>query len=234
MNHTISYGEREINFLLIKSDRKTVEISVFPDKNVIVRVPQTAREEEIFLKVTKRLSWIVGKLDFYDTLPARPMHRKYVSGETYLFLGKQYRLKLIKADTEDVVLKKQYIYLYLPLPENKNEVKALLDSWFQKQAKKIFMEYLAECYSLIKKYDVKIPELYVVDMKRRWGSCSRAGKILLNIKLIQHSSLCIKYVIMHELCHLKYFNHGREYYSLLSRLMPDWKEIKRKLNHSEL
>lgn len=70
-------------------------------------------------------------------------------------------------------------------------------------------------------------------MKTRWDSCSRAGEIWLNPRLIQAPRACIDYVIIHEFCHLQEHNHGKRYYALLDRALPEWRELRQKLNSTE-
>ena len=70
-------------------------------------------------------------------------------------------------------------------------------------------------------------------MKRRWGSCTKNGRILLNLQLIQTSPSCIDYVITHELCHLIEHNHTAAFYQLLDGAMPDWRKRKRRLELNE-
>ena len=70
-------------------------------------------------------------------------------------------------------------------------------------------------------------------MKSRWGSCTVAGKITLNLKLVQVPKPTIDYVIVHELCHLVEHSHGADFYRLLSRIMPDWERRREELNAFE-
>ena len=70
-------------------------------------------------------------------------------------------------------------------------------------------------------------------METRWGSCLVKKKIItLNKRLLEVPRNCIEYVVMHELCHLIYPNHSKQFYSFLTMLMPDWKERKDYLDKS--
>ena len=74
------------------------------------------------------------------------------------------------------------------------------------------------------------PNIVVRRMGKRWGSCTETGNILINIELIKTPLYCIEYLIMHEICHLRVHNHGRAYYRLLTRCMPDWHRRKARLD----
>ncbi len=81
--------------------------------------------------------------------------------------------------------------------------------------------------------DLPYPTLTIRHMKTRWGSCSRHGRILINLRLIQAPLELIDYVIVHEVCHLKEHNHSKRYYLLLDTAMPDWRERRERLNAYE-
>ena len=109
-------------------------------------------------------------------------------------------------------------------------VQEQLEAWLQDHAERIFRHRLKAAVDSTRSLGLKTrPNLLVRKMERRWGSCTKAGNILLNVKLIKAPIHCIDYVIMHELCHLKVHNHGTEFYRLLTRCMPDWEARKRRL-----
>ena len=153
--------------------------------------------------------------------------KKYLSGENFCYLGKNYRLKVIESEKECVKLQKDFIELHLP---DKNDYKLkqrLIKNWYKKEAQEQF-EKVVKRYLPIVKREVKT--VRVREMKSRWGSCnSDKGYINLNIKLIEKPMVCIEYVVFHELAHLVHPNHGRDFYNFLTLFMPDWKERKERL-----
>jgi len=96
----------------------------------------------------------------------------------------------------------------------------------------VFQARLDLGYPRLERYGIERPQIAIRKMQSQWGSCTGAGKITLNLRLIQMPSECIEYVIVHELCHLKEHNHSPAFYALLGRVMPDWEKRKAKLNSS--
>jgi predicted metal-dependent hydrolase len=222
----IKYGNRIITYTLIHRSRKTLGITVTPEKQVIVRCPYNASLDKINKVIHKRLKWISNKLSYFESLPALIPERKYISGETHYYLGKQYRLKIIKSPWEMVKLKGAYIFVFTQKGDNKRIVELLLDSWYRDKAEKRFNIILNNWIPKFNKYNVSKPRIVIKKMNKRWGSCNTKNKITLNQELIKTPIQCINYVIVHELCHMKYRNHDKEYYKLLSLVFPEWNKKK--------
>jgi len=222
----IKYGNRIITLNLIHSNRKTLGITVTPEKQVIVRCPYNASRDKINKIIHKRLKWISNKLSYFETLPLIIPERKYISGETHYYLGKQYRLRILKSPLEDVKLKGAYIFVFTRKGDNKRLVEVLLDSWYREKAEKRFNIILNNWIPKFNKYNVPKPRIVIKKMRNRWGSCNTKDKITLNQELIKTPIQCINYVIVHELCHLKYRNHDKEYYKLLFSFFPNWEKTK--------
>jgi len=106
----------------------------------------------------------------------------------------------------------------------------LVENWYREQANQIFQESLSDCYTKLAREKIPYPKISIRRMQSSWGSCSAKGLITLNIKLIQVTKEYIDYVVTHELCHLKHLHHEAEFYKLLSRIMPEWKRKKDKLD----
>jgi len=228
-NHQVTYGSTPISYSLLRGQRKTLSISVHPDLSVLVKAPENTTLEDIKKKVHQRAKWILNQQRrFAIYLPDVPP-RNYVSGESHRFLGRQYRLKIIKNDTEHIRLTRQFLEVYTPDTSPAN-ARLLVENWYREQSSQIFQERLSACYTKLVRENIPYPKTSIRRMQSSWGSCSAKGMITLNIKLIQVPMEYIDYVITHELCHLKHLHHETEFYKLLSRIMPGWEAKKEKLD----
>jgi predicted metal-dependent hydrolase len=223
------FDNQDIPYEVQYADRKTMEIAVHPDGRVVVKAPKGSTQEAIQARVTRRARWISKKLDYFHQLEPRTPERRYVGGETHLYLGRQYRLKLIESGDSGVKLKGSHFHVMTLDPGDSEKVKILLDNWYSLHAKRLFQKRLEACYESAKRLNVSFPEIRVRKMTRRWGSCNKLGRIVLNTALIKASLFCIDYVIMHELCHLKIPHHSKRYWQLLTKYMPDWTDRKKRL-----
>jgi predicted metal-dependent hydrolase len=111
-----------------------------------------------------------------------------------------------------------------------DRVRELLDVWYDEHAKRVFGQRLAACVEAATPLRLAgPPKLFVRRLSKRWGSCTPAGNVILNLDLVKAPIHCIDYVIIHELCHLKVPDHGKGFYRLLGRCLPDWEPRKRRL-----
>jgi predicted metal-dependent hydrolase len=234
--HQVQFGTTPITFDLLYSQRKTLAIHVYPDCTVTVDAPKDTPMERIRELVLKRGAWILRhQRQFQDYAPVISTPRQFVSGETWRYLGRQYRLRVEQGAPERVILTRGWITVTTAAKTDTRRVEELLMGWYRRQAQRVFAERWQEIASRIAAIGVTPPETFRLrEMKSRWGSCSSKGQISLNLKLIQVDKSLIDYVILHELCHLRELNHSRAFYALLDRVVPDWKKLRAKLNKSEV
>lgn len=233
MRQNISYGNTNIVYSVIYSDRKTLGIAVHPDGSVIISAPTDASSEKIKLKVEKRSPWIAKQLRHFAR-NVRPIRKpEWVSGESIYYLGRQYRLKVLKGDA-DVKLSGKYLRVHVQEKTNFSEIAKLVNGWYKERGQKIFASRLERFDHVLRKEKIKVDSLAVRKLEKRWGSCTKHGKILLNVDLVKASVDCIDYVIVHEICHLKVHNHGKKYFQLLEKHFPGWQRKKRKLENLHL
>lgn len=228
--HAVEYGSRKLQFTLRRRKRKTLAIHVHPDMSIEVVAPKDAPIEKIYEKVLKRGVWVAKQLRYFEQFHPKTPERLYVAGETHRYLGRQYRLKIVKDEEPGVKLVRGFITVRTPFPKRTALTKELLEDWYFERAKVKFRERLEHCLQLFPDPETVRPVGMIVrKLTSRWGSMSLAGRIVLNRRLVEAPIPCIDYVIVHELCHRVHDHHGPEFWRLLSRLMPDWNRRKTKL-----
>lgn len=228
----VAYGGKEIFFQILKTDRKTMEIAVLPDCSVEVKVPKGTSEDETQAKVYRRARWITRQIIFFQQFRPRTPGRQFVGGETHLYLGRRYRLKISQGQGSSVKLVCGFIYITCHSSPSPARVKLLLETWYLERARIKFAESLERNFSSFERLGFSPPRIQIRKMKSRWGSLSAMGILTLKPDLIRAPRDCIDYVVIHELCHLKYQNHSKEFYRLLDQVMPDWHKQKNKLEQA--
>ena len=228
---SIAYGRECIVVDVLHLERKTMEIAVHPDRRVVVKAPLGSDLEDVIRRVRKRAGWIKRQMLYFEQFEPRTPPRRYVGGESHLYLGRKYRLRISRAETCRVLLKNGRFYIESPRT-SREQTRKLLEAWYHQKASVCFPDVLQICWKQFKRHGIAKPELKIRRMKTRWGSMSRNGGLTLNLDLIKAPKQCIEYVVMHELCHLIHHHHGREFYQLLEESMPDWAQRKHKLELS--
>lgn len=233
--HTITYGRQVIDFTVRFSQRKRLTVSVHPDLSVTVDAPDDRPVDEVIARVKRRAGWIVRQRDFFERFKPEQPERRYVGGETHVYLGRQYRLRLEQGKPECVKLTRGYFVVQARDPRDPAQVKRLLDKWYADHSRSALLSRVSRCADLVRRFDVPTPtSVQFRRMAKRWGSCGKSGSIVLNTELAKASVYCVDYVIVHELCHLKHPNHSKEFYRLLEISLPDWSRRKERLERVSL
>jgi len=230
----IDYGTEHICFDVLYVKRKTMEIAVYPDRQVVFKAPIGTAWVDIERRAKKRVRWICKQILHFRQFEPRTPPRHYVSGETHLYLGRQYRLKVVQGDKDSVKLMRGRLAVTIKGQATPERVKNCLESWYRTKAREKMPVVFEPVMERFKRLGHDCPELQIRKMKKRWGSLSKKGTLTLNLSLICVPKECIEYVITHELCHLKLHDHSAGFYKLLDRLMPDWERRKRRLEMAAL
>ncbi|GBQ62212.1 hypothetical protein AA103196_0251 [Ameyamaea chiangmaiensis NBRC 103196] len=231
--HCLQYGEREIQYEIVRRPRKTLEIAVEPDTSVVIAAPEDATLEAIEVKLRKRAAWVTRQQRYFSQFLPRTPERKFVAGETHLFLGRHYRLKVVPHVQESVKLIRGFIVVQTHRPNRSEVTRELVEAWYRDRAHVTFPERIELCLGHFPDPEAFRPKgLIVRQTKQRWGSMSPAGCLLLNRRLVQASVDVIDYVITHELCHMAEPHHGAAFFELLDKVMPDWVCRKQRLERS--
>ncbi|HEX2845396.1 MAG TPA: SprT family zinc-dependent metalloprotease [Chitinophagaceae bacterium] len=231
MKQQIKFGDRLIDFDLELSKRASLSIKVTPDGLVRVLAPENIKQIELLQKIKAKGAWVIEQLDHFNSFRPLMPSRRFINGETHLYIGRQYRLRIVSNDQNVVKAYGGQLWIYT----TKTSLKALeeiLYKWYKEKATALFQKIFLEVLPKFKRYNIGLPPVIIRKMATRWGSCSPNGVITLNIELIKVPRGCIEYVIIHELCHLVHYNHTKAFFDLQVKLMPDWKKWKERLEHA--
>lgn len=225
---TFKYGRYSYDYYTIFQDRKTVALTVQPSLNIILKCPVGYDADKIDRFLKRKWLWLEKQVLYFKKYRKKIEKKEYVSGESFLYLGRQYKLLVKAAKSPSVRLESGRIFLFTAESvQDRNVNKKLLDSWFDQRTRLVFASRLKE---MIKKFNYSfVPELTIRKMPKRWGSYLSSKRIILNPLLIRASKDCIDYVIVHELCHMKYRDHDKKFFKLQESMIPNWKEVKERL-----
>src|SRR5262249_32955231 len=168
---------------------------------------------------------------YFERFSPRTPPRRYVNGETHRYLGRQYRLRITVDRRNEVKLIGGYLHVSVR-KKSETSVQALFEKWLAGRAQEQFSRRLRVWEQWCASRKIKAPELRLRKMRKRWGSSHASGCICLNPELVQAPSICIDYVIAHEVCHLKFPRHDKAFYGLLTRVCPNWRMLKERLEES--
>jgi predicted metal-dependent hydrolase len=230
---SLTFGDTTITYRIQRSDRRrTLAVTVNPDTTVTVAAPNGLKRRRIAAEVRRKAAWIVKRQDWLRRHhPRRP--RQFVSGETYLYLGRQYHLRMTKdarVEHPKVYLARGCFWLSLPpaLPENVRtaNVRGQLMYWYREHAA-AHLELIAATWA--KKLGVTFASTRALELKTRWGSGSPDGQLRFNWRIIMAPRRLIEYIVTHELCHIVHNGHSPAFWRLLARVMPDYEQRRQQL-----
>lgn len=225
----ISWGGRTAIVQLRRSNRRMLRIEVRPSGELVVFAPQDADAETIAQRLQRKGAWIFRELDRVSTLPALTPERRFVSGETHLVLGRQYRLSIESADEAFVYVNGSRLVVFARRADDHAHIRRLVESFYAITARRAFAERLDVLVPSFARKGLQRPSLVVRKMSKRWGSYTPKGRIVLNVDLVRASPELIDYVICHELAHAFFPDHGKGWRKLLETVVPDWETRKDRL-----
>jgi len=225
----IRFGTKKINFEIKRGNReRSVAIYVRPGTEVTVLAPRNLNEEKIRMILQKKARWIIEKQEQLRNHGDSNLAKEFVSGESFPYLGKNYRLKVVRSSAgSDGKCKLVNGRLLVETNGNsdaesgKIAVRKALMEWYLEHAENKVRERLDRFASQIGKWPASVE---LKNQVRRWGSCSHNGMVRLNWKIIMAPLSVIDYVIVHELCHLVYPQHSSEFWQKVQSIIPNYKK----------
>jgi predicted metal-dependent hydrolase len=208
-----------IEYQIKYSKRKTLNISVERDRSIIVRAPHNLTLEKIDQVVQSKRHWIKEKLNHAQKYPLISSSKEFVSGETLMYLGKNYQLLVVDEDIEEI----EFDQRFKISKTNQSQANELFKKWYLKQAL-LKIEPLATQYA--KSLGVEYNQFKTSEMKYRWGSCTPANNIIFNWRIIKAPVYVLEYLVAHELVHLLENNHTPRFWNILSIQVPNYERAK--------
>lgn len=209
----------DIDITIEKTERRKT-VSIFIERNGTVKVlaPASASDEKIQKAVKTKEYQIFTKLARWKELNQGKVKREYVNGQSFLYLGRNYRLSI--EENQDVPLKISGGYF-------------LLDKRSQNKASKVFKEFyrtkaeqkIKERLKLIaEKFQQKPTTVKVSELQNRWASWTPKNGLNFHWKCVMAPVAVIDYIITHEMVHLKFPNHSADFWNELDKKMPNYRE----------
>lgn len=229
--HSIPFEGIEIEYELTRKNVKYINLRVNKYGKVAVSAGKHVPFEAIDEFVRSKASWIIMHLAEIEKIRSEMPDTSLNDGKMVFYLGKPYHL-ILEQGEKRVYFEEGILNFCYPTLKPNLLKEAYLD-WLKEEAEKKFEEIMDRIYPLVAEYYIKRPQIKVRNMKSIWGSCTTTGAtIRLNLQLMKAEEECIEQVILHELLHFRYPNHGKSFYDLMGQLMPDWKERKEKLENN--
>lgn len=223
----IRYKNEIIEYEINKGKRKNCYI-VIEEGKVLVKVPKYFKNKDIIKLVESKKEWI-----YKNFKKQRESRIIYKNNQIIKILGEEYKLQTIHSNTIDkpeILTQNNILYLYLPkdVVEKENIIKTEIEKYYFKISEDIIKPIMQE---MTTKVGITPNSYKIKRLKRTWGNCSSTKNISLNINLMKYSKHAIEYVILHEICHLKYMNHSKEFWNMVETYMSDYKMAKEELKH---
>ncbi len=220
----VKYNSKIIEYEIVRSKIKNLYIHV-RDNKVIVKAPIKMKQSEIEDIVDRKKKWIYEKIN-------QNVVENYKDGNTVKILGKDFLLQVqfLKDIKPILELNESDVVISLPLErKNRNNtqiIKDLINNLYMKIAEK---EVAMAMMVVTRIVGIKANKYRIKRLKTAWGTCTQNKNITINSELMKYDRQVIQYVVLHEICHLKYMNHSKEFWNMVEKYMKDYKEVRSRL-----
>jgi len=222
----VRLGERELPYLLKRSAKRRRVVLTVDERGLVVHVPWRASERHIAQVIAQAQSWILRKVAEWEH--NKPAVRSWRGGELIDFLGRQLSLRLVEHSGKPIAQLKEGDALELSLapPHAPERVRDAVVQWYRRHAASHFTERVQHFCARL---EVSVPRVLLSSARTRWGSCSAAGEVRLNWRLMQAASPVIDYVVAHEVAHLKVLSHSTRFWRTVQRICPEYEPARAEL-----
>lgn len=222
--------EKILGYEVHRKKVKNINLRIRPNMEIYISAPMNLHSDYIENFIRSKEKWIKQVLKKIEEVKQNQLPYQYLSGEKHKYLGKEYKLEVKQGNSNRVSIKEGKIILTVisNIFENSDEKKKVMEKWYFENAQKVFVNTIQKWLEIL---DESIEKLSIKPMKSRWGSCNYVKRYInLNTELIKRTQFEIEYVVLHELTHLKYPNHGKGFYRYIENYMPNYKMAEKMLN----
>lgn len=228
---SVIFGTTKIDYTIRRTARvKTVSVAVDPEDGVVLTAPRGAGSDRLDGIVRAKATWILPQLRRASDRPPPMAEREFVSGETFLYAGRQHTLRVIVGGDEGASLDHGRLVVRVArgvrASQRSTVVRRLLVDWYRARADERVRELVVDW---AKRARVAPSKVSIVEQRRRWGSCSSAGDVRLNWRVVGANRRTLEYVIAHELTHLRHPDHTAAFWRALGAAMPDYERRRAQL-----
>ncbi len=219
----------DIDVEVVFKEIKNIHLSVHPPHGrVRVSAPSRMSLDTLRVFVISKLDWIKQQQKKLRG-QARETPREYLNRESHYVWGKRYLLKVVEVDAApEVELKPSSLILRVRPGTTREKKHAIVEGWYREQIKEIAPRLINKWAPLM---GVKVERWFVQQMKTKWGSCNPGKRsIRLNTELAKKPSVCLEYILVHEMAHLLEPTHNAHFIALMDQFMPDWRPRRDQLN----
>ncbi|HTX92176.1 MAG TPA: SprT family zinc-dependent metalloprotease [Anaerolineales bacterium] len=201
---------------LVRSRRRTIALIVQADATLTVRAPLRMPDGEITKFVETHTDWIL-KNQARARRSAPPPPKQYRDGESFLYLGKSYPLKLVPPQRPALKFDGRTFTLGRSAAARGEQA---FVRWYKARALEVLTERVR---ALAAKHGFQYTKVRISSARTRWGSCSSKGTLSFTYRLVMAPPEVVDYVVAHELVHTKVRNHSKVFWNRVAGLMPDYK-----------
>lgn len=225
-------NQNKLDFVLTRKRMRNIIMRIKADGTIAVSAPHRTPLEEITRFIVSKTDWINATK---SKLSSAVNELSYLpdsitNGQPIVLFGQAYYLQILSSEIQGVFVQEDKVCIHSRTPNDTELLEKIFTKWLSKYTRSTFEQLLNMLYPKMSAWSLPFPKLFVRQLKSSWGLCKlREQSITLNSALIHTPLSCIEYVILHELTHLKHFNHSKEFYILLAQVCPDWKVQKQLL-----
>lgn len=215
MGQLLEISNMEFQYQVVYSERNTILLIVERDRSIVVRAPKGTSEIDIKKELEKKKIWLFEKMRNPQKYPQPPIKKEFITGESLLYLGRNYQLEITKDSFEGVKFNSKF---YIS-QTHKNEAADLIRAWYLDRANE---KLPLRINGFAENLGVEYKKISVKNLKYSWASCTPKGNLTFNWKIIKAPISVIDYLIVHELTHLIEESHGPEFWNIVAVQIPGY------------